>query len=69
MPDLKSHLKILFLSACLFLLALVNTSARDYNVTGKVTDAKGGVVANAKVSLAAGTIEFLPLQDQMVVIP
>jgi len=57
-PALKLHLKIFLLSACLIASTLEYIDARDYNVTGKVTDATGRVVANAKVSMIAGTTEF-----------
>jgi hypothetical protein len=52
------HLKILLLTACIFSLALEYVAASDYKVSGKVTDATGRVVPNAKVSMVAGTTEF-----------
>ncbi len=40
------------------LLSIIDSAARDYNVTGKVTDATGSVVSNARVSMTAGTTEY-----------
>jgi hypothetical protein len=56
-PALKLHLKILLLSFSVLFSAEYLT-AKDYYVTGKVTDITGGVVSNAKVSLVAGTTEY-----------
>jgi hypothetical protein len=55
--ELMLYLKILLISVCI-LSPLNNAAASDYNITGKVTDANGGVISNAKVSLIAGKTEF-----------
>lgn len=55
---LKSYLSILALSIGIFSISPEYICARDYNVTGKVTDANGKSVARAKVSMIHGTTEF-----------
>lgn len=39
-------------------LVFFDLSARDYHITGKVTDDAGNYVSNARVSFAAGTTEY-----------
>jgi hypothetical protein len=56
-PDLILRLKILLISVCIFSPAIYAV-ASNYNVTGKVSDANGGAISNAKVSLLAGKTEF-----------
>ena len=40
------------------ILPLINLSAMDYIVTGRVTDPNGTLIPNAKVSMMAGTREY-----------
>ncbi|MCJ7820232.1 MAG: carboxypeptidase-like regulatory domain-containing protein, partial [Bacteroidales bacterium] len=48
----------ILLLASISLLTMGFSCGRDYIVTGKVTDANGGIVADAKVSMTAGTTEY-----------
>jgi hypothetical protein len=50
------RLALLFLLCVLF--PLVKLSARDYYVSGKVTDNNGSMVSNARISMIAGTKEY-----------
>jgi hypothetical protein len=50
----KSAMLFLFL----LLLPVIESSARDYYVTGKVTDPGGVMIPDAKVSMIAGTTEY-----------
>ena len=54
----KFFLKIILLPALILIFHSVESSARDYTVTGKVTDPNGTYIPNAKVSFVAGTREF-----------
>ncbi len=50
---IKSLLILLFLAA-----SIAETPARDYQITGMVTDNNGAIVPNARVSMVAGTTEY-----------
>jgi hypothetical protein len=54
----KVCLKVTLLFLCFLLLPVIESSARDYYVTGKVTDPNGVMIANARVSMIAGTTEY-----------
>ncbi len=54
----ENRIRILFTITFLAILHVTVLNARDYHVTGTVTDINGNVVPNALVSLTAGTMEF-----------
>jgi hypothetical protein len=54
----KACLKVTLLFLCFLLLPVIESSARDYYVTGKVTDPNGAMIADARVSMIAGTTEY-----------
>ncbi len=54
----KFFSKIILLPALILIFSAVESSARDYIVTGKVTDPNGTFIPNAKVSFVAGTREY-----------
>jgi hypothetical protein len=53
-----SIFRTIMLSAMIFVSVSGNLSAKDYTVTGRVTDEDGTFVPNAKVSFLAGTKEY-----------
>ena len=55
----KTCLKVTPLFLCFLLLPVIESSARDYYVTGKVTDPNGAMIADARVSMIAGTTEYV----------
>lgn len=52
------YLLHIILPAIILLLLLSAANARDYNVSGTVSDAEGGLVPNATVSMSYGTSVF-----------
>jgi flagellar hook assembly protein FlgD len=56
----KSHTAILLIVFFLT-LSFRSLTASDYNVHGQVTDIRGGVVSNAKVTFYAGSTQFAAL--------
>jgi len=54
----KACLKTTLLFLSFLLLPVIESSARDYYITGKVTDPYGAMIANARVSMIAGTTEY-----------
>ena len=54
----KDCAKVALLFLFSLLLPVIESSARDYYVTGRVTDQNGSMVSNARVSMIAGTTEY-----------
>jgi FlgD Ig-like domain len=54
----RSLLKKFLLPLMISILPLINLSAIDYVVTGRVTDPNGTLIPNAKVAMTAGTREY-----------
>ena len=50
--------KYIFLTPLIFIFTFHESAARDYTVTGRVTNREGTFIANAKVSLVNGTREY-----------
>jgi hypothetical protein len=54
----RSTLKFLLITLFYFSWSGDELSARDYYVTGKVTDSNGAIVTDARISMIAGTTEY-----------
>ncbi len=52
-----------FLAALMLVLLSDYSSAKDFLVTGKVTDASGNMVPNARISMLAGNAEFAAVSN------
>jgi hypothetical protein len=52
-----------FLAALMLVLSSEYSSAKDFLVTGKVTDASGNMVPNARISMFAGNAEFAAVSN------
>lgn len=48
----------IIVSVLIFLLNLFSAEAKDYIVTGKVTDVSGTIIPDARISMKAGNIEY-----------
>lgn len=57
-PSFKAFTKCALPLFFSLLLPVSESSARDYYVTGTVTDQNGAMVSNAKISMIAGTTEY-----------
>ncbi len=54
----KSYPKLKFIAVILAVLVQNTVNARDYYVTGRITDSNGATVADARVSMTAGTARY-----------
>lgn len=54
----RSPIKFILITLIFFLWLGDELSARDYYVNGRVTDANGAIVTNARISMVAGTTEY-----------
>jgi hypothetical protein len=54
----KFFSKLILLPALMLIFPVAELTARDYLVTGRVTDPDGTLIPNAKVSFVAGTREY-----------
>lgn len=54
----KNRIRHILIPLVLFIILPANIYARDYYVTGKVTDANGNIVPGAKITMTAGTIDY-----------
>jgi hypothetical protein len=54
----KDCLKVTLLFFCFLILPVIESSARDYYVTGKVTDPNGAMIPDARISMIAGTTVY-----------
>lgn len=58
LPGIKAIFKFTFTTVLFSSIALLSLEGRDYYVSGVVTDANGASVADARVSMQAGTTEY-----------
>jgi len=57
----KSYMKLSLLFVFIWVAVTGNVFASDYIVTGKVTDINGGIVPGARISMTAGTTEYVAI--------